>query len=156
MKFCRWDQTQVTCFTPPFSYVTNRFSTAFIFLKRDQFGEHNLSMMALVSKLFSKAFSFQVIKNRIIQSYKDKVNFKPAFPVRPCQANLSFNPFPNKPWFLRVYSTSLLKTLWENEKLLVTSNFSFSHSVFNLFGELTAICMKFEIIVSQLCEFGRV
>ena len=41
-----------------------------------------------------------------------------------------FNPFPNKPWFLRVCSTSLLKTLWEKEKLLVTSNFSFSHSVF--------------------------
>ena len=40
------------------------------------------------------------------------------------------NPFPNKPWFLRVCSTSLLKTLWEKEKLLVTSNFSFSHSVF--------------------------
>ena len=27
-----------------------------------------------------------------------------------------------------------LKTLWEKEKLLVTSNFSFSHSVFYLFG----------------------
>ena len=23
------------------------------------------------------------------------------------------NPFPNKPWILCVYSTSLLKTLWE-------------------------------------------
>ena len=42
----------------------------------------------------------------------------------------SSNPFPNKPWFLRVCSTSLLKTLWEKDKLLVTSNFSFSHSVF--------------------------
>ena len=41
-----------------------------------------------------------------------------------------FNPFPNKPWFLRVCSTSLLKTLWEKEKLLVMSNFSFTHSVF--------------------------
>ena len=40
-----------------------------------------------------------------------------------------FNPFPKKPWFLRVCGTSLLKTLWEKEKLLVTSNFSFSHSV---------------------------
>ena len=40
------------------------------------------------------------------------------------------NPLPNKPLFLRVCSTSLLKTLWEKEKLLVTSNFSFSHSVF--------------------------
>ena len=44
-----------------------------------------------------------------------------------------FNPFPNKPWFLRVCSTGLLKTLWEKEKLLVTSNFSFSHSCFNPF-----------------------
>ena len=41
-----------------------------------------------------------------------------------------FNPFPNKPWFLRVCSTNLLKTLWVKEKLLITSNFSFSHSVF--------------------------
>ena len=40
------------------------------------------------------------------------------------------NPFPNKPWFLRVCSRGLLKTLWEKKKLLVTSNFSFSHSVF--------------------------
>ena len=38
----------------------------------------------------------------------------------------SFNLFPNKPWSLRVCSKSLLKTLWEKEKLLITSNFSFS------------------------------
>ena len=40
------------------------------------------------------------------------------------------NPFPNKPWFLRICSTSVLKTLWEKEKLLVTSNFSLSRSIF--------------------------
>ena len=45
-----------------------------------------------------------------------------------------FNPFPNKPWFLYVCSTSLLETLWEKEKLLFRSNFSFSHSVFYSFG----------------------
>ena len=28
-----------------------------------------------------------------------------------------FNPFPHKPWFLRVYSTSLLKTQWAKEKI---------------------------------------
>ena len=38
----------------------------------------------------------------------------------------ALNPFPNKLWFLHVCSTSLLKTLKEKEKLLVTSNFSFS------------------------------
>ena len=58
---------------------------------------------------------------------------------------ICLNPFPNKPWFLRVCSTGLLKTLWEKEKLLVTSNFSFSHSVFYPFQELSAIFIKFRI-----------
>ena len=69
---------------------------------------------------------------------------------------LHFNTFPNKPWFLRVCSTDLLKTVWEKEKLLVTSNFSFSHSVFYSFGELSAILIKFEIVVCKLFQFGRV
>ena len=43
-----------------------------------------------------------------------------------CLISQAINPFPNKAWFLRVCSIGLLKTLWENEKLLVTSNFSFS------------------------------
>ena len=69
----------------------------------------------------------------------------------------SFNPFPNKPWFLRVCSTSLLKTLWEKEKLLVMSNFSFSQRVFFCpFGELSAIFIKFEIVVCKVFRFGRV
>ena len=66
------------------------------------------------------------------------------------------NPFPNKPWFLRVCSTSLLKTLWEKEKLLLTSNFSFSHSVFYPFGEFAAIFIKYDIAVCKLLYFGRV
>ena len=65
------------------------------------------------------------------------------------------NPFPNKPWFLRVCSTSLLKTLWEKEKLLVTSNFSFFHTVFYLFGELSPFLIKFKIVVCKLFQFGR-
>ena len=62
----------------------------------------------------------------------------------------SLNPFPNKPWFLHVRRKSLLKTLWEKEKLLVSSNFSFSRSVFYLFGELSVIFMKLEIVVCKL------
>ena len=42
----------------------------------------------------------------------------------------SINPYPNKPLFLRVCSTSTLKTQWEKQELLETSNFSFSYSVF--------------------------
>ena len=51
-----------------------------------------------------------------------------------------------------LYSASLLKTLWKKEKLLVTSNFSFSHSVFSPF-------CKFLCHFHQICkffQFGRV
>ena len=57
---------------------------------------------------------------------------------------------------LRDCSRSLLKTMWEKEKLLVTSNFSFSHSVFYPFGKLSAIFINFKIFVRKLFEFGRV
>ena len=66
------------------------------------------------------------------------------------------NPFPNNPWFLRVYSTSLLKTLWEKEKLLVMSNFSFFHSVFKPLGEHSVTFIKFKMILYKLFQFGRV
>ena len=49
-----------------------------------------------------------------------------------------------------------LKTLWEKEKLIVMSNFSLSNSVFYLFGQLSAIFVKFKIVVCKLFQFGRV
>ena len=64
-----------------------------------------------------------------------------------------FNPFPNKLWVLRVCSTSLLETLWKKEKLLVTSNFSFSHNIFYPFGELSAIFISLRIVVCKLFQF---
>ena len=64
---------------------------------------------------------------------------------------MKLNPFPNKPWFLRVCSTGLLKTLSEKEKLLAI--FSFSHCVFYLFGELSAILIEIEIVVCKLFQF---
>ena len=51
----------------------------------------------------------------------------------------SINAFQNKPLFLHVCCTSLLKTLWEKEKLLVTS--------FLCFEELSSIFIKYEIVV---------
>ena len=60
------------------------------------------------------------------------------------------------PGFLSVSNTSLLKTPWEKEKLLVTSNFSFSHSVFYPFGKLSTIYIKMKIVVCKLFQFGRV
>ena len=66
------------------------------------------------------------------------------------------NPFPNNSWFLQVCNKSLLKTLWEKEKLLITSNFSFFHSVFYNFGELSASFIKLRIVVCKLFQFDRV
>ena len=66
------------------------------------------------------------------------------------------NPFPSKPWFLGVCSTSLFKTQWEMEKLLATRNFSFSQCVFYPFGELSAIFNEFEVVVCKLFQFGKV
>ena len=57
---------------------------------------------------------------------------------------------------LHVSSTSLLKTLWEKEKLLIMSNFSFSHCVFYPFRELSAIFMKYEYVVCKPFQFRRV
>ena len=58
--------------------------------------------------------------------------------------------FLNKPWFFRVCSTSLLKTLWEKEKLLVTSTFSFSNNAFCHFRDISAN------VSSANSEFRRV
>ena len=62
----------------------------------------------------------------------------------------------NKPWFLRVCRTSYLKTLQEKKKLLVTSNLSFSHSVFYQFGGLLAIFIEFQTAIFKLLQFRRV
>ena len=57
---------------------------------------------------------------------------------------------------LCVCSTSLLKTQWEKEKLLLMNNFSFSHSVFYPLRDLSAIFIKFDIVICKLFQFGRV
>ena len=67
-----------------------------------------------------------------------------------------FKLFPNKPWFLCVCSTSPLKTLWEKEKFLFTSNSSFSHSVFYPFRKLSAVFIKFETVICKPFRFGTV
>ena len=80
--------------------------------------------------------------------------FEFLYSLKYCVSQL--NPFPNKPLFLRVCSTSLLKTRWEKEKLLVTSNFSLSHSVFYTFRKLFVIFIKSEIVIWKHFQFGSV
>ena len=58
------------------------------------------------------------------------------------------------PGFISVCKASPLKALWEKEKLLLTSNFSFSHCLFYSFEEVSAfysaVHIKFEIFVCKL------
>ena len=73
------------------------------------------------------------------------------------------NPFTNRPLFPRVCSTRFLKTLWEKEKLLVTSSLSFSHGVFHPSGETSTIFIKlklssansFKLEDSKICRLGK-
>ena len=78
--------------------------------------------------------------SKIIPGKHGKVHWPPRY----CRNNVenSINPFPNKPWFLCVCSISLLKTL-------IWSNFSFIHSVFYPFSELSAIFVKFKTVVCK-------
>ena len=81
---------------------------------------------------FAQVFSLMggcAITNSILDRSKVKVT-QARKVVSGQLSSRSVNPFPNKPLFLRVCSTSLLKTLWEKEKLLIMSNFSFLHDVF--------------------------
>ena len=87
----------------------------------------------LVTSIFS--FSYNVFTGFLFQSHSKLellvigLNWLKHVIVQYSLAALLFNrvnPFPNKPWFLHICSTSLLKTLQEKENLFVMSNFSFS------------------------------
>ena len=58
--------------------------------------------------------------------------------------------------FLSACNTSFFENTVGNseQKLLVNSNFSFSHSVLYLFGEPFAIFVKFKIVVCKLFQFA--
>ena len=68
-----------------------------------------------------------------------------------------FNPFQNKPWFLRVCSTNLLKTKSEKEKLLVMSNFSFLPYYFLPFSSNMKLSSanSFSFDGSKICRLGK-
>ena len=67
-----------------------------------------------------------------------------------------FNPYPNKPWFLCIYSTSLLKTLPEKKKLLIMSNFSFFHSVFYPHGNFLPFSSNLKLSSANSFWFSQV
>ena len=73
-----------------------------------------------------------VRKDLSLKNHREKYIFKKhlwTFEMKfLCQI---FNPFPNKPWFLRVCSTSLLKTLWGKEEIARNEQFLLFPTVFS-------------------------
>ena len=60
------------------------------------------------------------------------------------------------PGFYLSAAQAFRKHCGKKEKSLITSNFSFSPSVFYPFGELSVIFIRFVIVVCKLFQFGRV
>ena len=54
-----------------------------------------------------------------------------------------------------VSGVQVLKTQQEKEKLLIMSNFSFSHSVFFPLRDLSAIFIKFKIVICNDFQVGK-
>ena len=95
-----------------------------------------------------------IVRKREITCYKQFLLFSQYFPqlysfnASKCGiVGNGLNSIPKKPVFLLVCSTNLLKTLWYKEKLLVTSNFSFSNSAFYPLRELFTTLIESEIVV---------
>ena len=57
---------------------------------------------------------------------------------------------------VKAFWKHLLKTLGEKEKLLLTSNSSFSHNVFYPLGQPFATFIKLKIVVCKLFQFEKV
>ena len=66
------------------------------------------------------------------------------------------NPFSNKHWFIHVFSRSLLKTLWEKEKLLFPTVFSTRLGDFQSFSSNLKLSYanSFNLEESQICQLG--
>ena len=82
-------------------------------------------MLDSLSQLLSNNPKFNnPVEKKLLKIQCDKLkllvpstfNFSPPQSFLPFQ--VVFNPFPNKPWFLHVCSTSLFKTLLEKEKAI--------------------------------------
>ena len=114
--------------------------------------------------MFSKGSFFRVLKSRycVVKGWVyDDANkgLSVSFNENVYDQNpnyILFNPVPHNDTFWHPWETSRLKTLWEKEKLLITRNFSFTHSIFYLFKELSDIFIKFKIVVCKLFQFGPV
>ena len=101
--------------------MTNELWNEGIFEQVQRFADHKISMTQKITVCTGQGRQYcGKMRECLLSAFS-------CFPILFFKAFLLrvINPFPNKPWFLCVCITSLLKTLQEKDKLLVTSNFSF-------------------------------
>ena len=100
--------------------------TSIFFFSHNVFYPMNITLMFSVTFNLSSANAFNLGEPKILSSGKGLILYH-TIPT--------FNDF----------NRGLLKTLWEKEKMLVTSNFSFSHNVFYPFEELSTIFISLKL-----------
>ena len=86
-----------------------------------------------------------IIYIRMLVRRSTSSRWKSSFEPRSDRNGGRLNSFQNKLLFKLVRSMGLYEILWEKEKLLVTSNFSFSHGVFYHFGVHSNIFINFKL-----------
>ena len=105
----------------------------------------------LITNMFSMAYitDFIIDVVQVNFCYERKLKTYANCPVPNHQV---FNPFPNKPLFLRVRSTSLLKTVGKGE-IVPNEQYLLFPQHFLLLRELSTIFIKFKIVVCNLVQF---
>ena len=104
----------------------------------DDHGEKNLLKTLWEKEKMVVTFERHISCFQLTQFTKQPAcNFRPQ--IYPCS---------NKPWFLIVSSTSLFENTVGKREIDCSEKFV-SHSVFYLFGQLTPICIKFEIVIQN-------
>ena len=97
----------------------------------------------------SPANGFNLVTSEILSFGKGlDPFFRTLIPMKSACLTLS----QRSPYFY-VSAVQVLKTLWEKEKLLMTSNFSFSHSVSTFLRVFFSIFIKYKIFASKLYQF---
>ena len=131
---------QLHCFQHFFSYIVFNIPPFF-------------SSVILFSTFF-QLYCFQHIFSYIIFNIFSIILWQTVH--LPMHSWFFFNPFPSKPWFLRVCSTNLLRTLWEMEKLLDTvfSTCLESFLPFSISLKLSP-ANSFSLEVSKICRLGQ-
>ena len=140
--------------TTMFSIISRHYSTILSLLSASAFICSNFNLQSSIKSRYNdQIMYFTDLQSSICKCTScgcQHLAVGPRFPLN----IISFDPFPNKPWFICVCITSLLKTVGKGE---IACNEQFLlFSVFSIHLENFGIFIKFKILVWKLFQFGRV